>query len=335
MPNTQGPFQKRLLAITGQVFLALVVATTGFLFGCSEAPASSSGVLSIRLEDGVAWLGDASTGIQLGQGKSLDLNWNQTIRTGEDQSATLLVGDSDRLWLDPNSGFRVISPIPPEQRPVLRLLEGRLRYRAESNRYMLGTRFEVPSELRILVTDLTVAPVETGAEFQMLIEDDVVTVIVSKGEIAARGNGVSENLFTDWRAIVRPGEPMEVIPPRLPDTPTPTVTSTPTGALIPVGSATSTATATLTPTPTLTATFTLTPSPTFRPRLSPSATSTLAPTEPPPPPTQPPPPPAPTRTPAPPTQPPPPTDTAPPPPTDTLRPPPPTNTVRPTLGAGS
>jgi hypothetical protein len=315
--------RKRRAATMGRGFsrLVSVIVTVGLLGGCgSSEPPPPSSVLSIQLEDGIAWLGGYQHGTQLDHEQPLDLNWNQAIWTGENEPATLLVGESDRLWLDPGGGFRLVSPVPPDQRPVLRLLEGCLRYRATSSRYALGVRFEVPSELRIMVTDLVVAPVAAGTELEMMIEDNITTVIVLGGEVAARGNGVSATLYADWRAIVRPGEPMEVIPPRPPDTPTPTVTLTPTRVPTRTASATPVTTATPTLTPTLTAASTFTPAPTFRPR--PTATHTPAPL-----PTQPPPPP-PTK--PPPTQPPPPTATPPPP---TEPPPPPTDTPRPTPGS--
>jgi hypothetical protein len=227
MFDNTGSCRKSAAVAVRKGFLPLVsvVIMAGLLGGCgSSAPESSGGVLSVRLEDGAAWLGGYPGGTQLDREGSASLTWNQAIWTGPDEPATLLVSEDDQLWLDPGSGFRVTSPLPPNERPVLRLIEGRLRYRAASNRYALGTRFEVPSELRILVTDLIVAPAEGGAELELVIEDKVTTLAVLSGEVAARGNDVEATLFADWRAIVRPGEPMEVFPPRMPDTPTPTVT---------------------------------------------------------------------------------------------------------------
>lgn len=327
--------------------LILVIVMAGLLSACdspSPAPASG-GVLSVRLEDGAAWLGGYPRGTQLEREQNLNLNWNQTIWAGEDGAATLLIAEHDLLSLDAGSGFRLIAPAPPNQLPTLRLLEGSLGYQAASERYALGTHFEVPAEMRILVADLIVAPATSGSKLEMVVEDNVTTVTVQEGEIAARGNGVTATLFAGWRAVVRPGEPMEVIPPRPPDTPTPTVTLTPTPTPTsvvtptPINTPTSTLTSTteLDATPTLTSTLTPTPtvtaSPTSRPRLlptrTPTPTETPVPTQPPPPP--PPPSPRPTKRPSPTATRPPPTATPPPPPTATPSPPP-TNTVRPTAG---
>lgn len=332
--------QKKLSVIKqGQAFLLVsLLVVAGFLNGCdSPAPAPAQSVLSVRLDDGVAWLGGQQQGTQLDHQQSIGMFWSQMIWAEEDKSATLFVEEDDQLWLDPGSGFQLVSSIQLNQRPALRLLEGGLRYRAASDRYALSVHIEVPFELQMLVTDLVVEPVVAATELEMVIdEDDVTTLTVLSGEVTALGNGVSETLFADWRAIVRPGEPMEVIPPVVPDTPTPTPTPTPTATSTPIATSTLdvTATVTLTPTATLTPTptviLTFTPWPTSPP--TPLATSTPVPTAPPPPP--------PTRPPAtkpPPTQPPPtqPPPTQPPP----TEPPPtepptvePSSTPRPTPG---
>ena len=265
---------KRSVAIKRkQTFLLiLLVGMVGFLPGCdSPTPSPPPSVLSVRLDGGAAWLGNPQHGIQLEHQKSMGVYWNQTIWAGEDEAATLLVGEDDQLWLDSDSGFRLVSSIQLDQRPVLRLFQGRLRYRAVGNLYALGTHIEVPFELRMSVADLVVAPVVAETELELVIEDDVTTLIVLSGEVTALGNGVSETLFADWQAIVRPGEPMQVIPPALPDTPTPTATLTPTRTATPtvtptlIASATPTLSTTLTPS--LTITSTLTPSLTLQPAL--------------------------------------------------------------------
>jgi len=291
-------YPKRSVTVKRKQTLVLIflIGMVGFLYGCdSSTPSPPPSVLSVRLEGGVAWLGDRQHGTQLEHQKPIEMYWNQTIWTGEDEAATLLIGEEDQLWLNPNSGFRLVSSIQSNQRPVLRLLQGRLRYRTVGNHYALGTHIEVPFELRMLVADLVVTSVLAETELDIVIEDDVTTMIVLSGEVTALGNGVSETLFTDWRVIVRPGEPMQVIPPVLPDTPTPTATPTPTSTSTltmtptPLASATPTLSATLTSSPTATATSTststLTPFPTLLPALP---TYTPTPTEAPPPPPPPP-----------------------------------------------
>jgi hypothetical protein len=341
MPSTQNRYQNKSVVINRKVIFLLIFFVIGFLNGCDSPPPSPPpSVLSVRLDDGEAWLGGYRSGTRLNLQQSMGMYWNQTMWAGESESATLLVGEADQLWLDPGSGFRLASSIQSKQRPVLRLLEGRLRYRAADDRYALGTYIEVPFELRILVTDLTVSPIEPETELEIVVEDNVATLIVLSGEVAAQGNGVSETLFANWRAIVRPGEPMEVIPPTLPDTPTPTLTAIPTRTLTPSAIATPTPAVAVTSTLTapLTATSTLTPQLTSSPVSSPTSTPSLttlpptqpAPTQPPPtqrPPTQPPP------TQPPPTQPPP---TQPPPTQPPPTQPPPTQrpTARPTAGPG-
>jgi hypothetical protein len=352
MTSTQNRYQNRPLVINRKVVFLLIFFAISFLSGCdSPSPSPPSSVLSVRLDDGEAWLGGYQSGTQLNLEQSVGMYWNQTVWAGESESATLLVGEADQLWLDPGSGFRLASSIQSKQRPVLRLLEGRLRYRAADDRYALGTYIEVPFELRILVTDLTVSPVEPETELEIVIEDNVATLTVLNGKVAAQGNGVSETLFAAWRAIVRPGEPMEVTPPTLSDTPTPTLTIVPTRTLTPAVTATPAPTVAVTSTLTapLTGTSTLTPQLTSSPVSSPASTLSVPtqppPTQPPPtqpPPTQPPPTqPPPTKRPPtqpPPTQPPPtqPPPTQPPPTQPPPTEPPPTSrpTARPTAGPG-
>ena len=334
---------------TKVLWLVVAIVTAVFLAGCDRAKPTPPDGVTVRLDDGAVWLRGYEGDVLLSPDQTVELYWYDSMWADEEQAATLHIGADDQLWLYTSSDFRLLAPLPPVNRPVLRLLQGRLRYRTDGTDYALGAYLEVPADLRIQVSDLVVAPMAAGTELEIWIEGNVIQLGVLTGAVEARGNGLSATLSAAWRAIVHLDEPMEVIPPPSPVTPMPTVSSTPTattrrplpftatpshsptpqsapiGTLTPTVTPTPLDTATIAPTPMDMATATPTSRPTRRPTPLPSGTPMPTATAPfpseTPTPVPPPPPPPPTWT-----QPPPPPPTALPP---TATPPPPTATPLP------
>jgi hypothetical protein len=193
-------------------------------------------------------------------------------------------------------------------------LRGALSVSAVSDGFVVESYREVPLSLKIVLVNVILEPRGGTSEFELAFEDNTATARVLAGRVDIRATDVRGTLMTDWRAVLAPGEALQIIPPF---TPTPEASLTPTSTSTPAG----TPTATWTPT----ATGTQTQAPTRATTPTAAWTSTvIPPTD-----TPPDPGPRPTRVPTNTPVPPPPTNTPIPPPTNTPMPPP-TDTPKPT-----
>lgn len=243
---------------------ALCVLAIG-LAACGEPAAAPSNVapISLALTEGQALWFRAADQTSVPLTADVTPNWEDEISTLADQSATLRLGDSTILRMQPDTRFKLRRPYSSaNNRPVLRLLRGSLDFSVQGANFAVESYREVPLSLRIVLVNVVLEPQGGSSEFQIAFEGDSAEVKVRSGQVNISATDVRGTMSADWRAVLVPGETLQIIPPYTP-TPQFSPTPMPTGTGSPSATWTATSTrVTLSTRPPVTATQPPPPPPT-------------------------------------------------------------------------
>jgi hypothetical protein len=201
------------------------------------------------------------------------LFFGDQIKVSEEETspAELRLSDETTVRLEPGTVLELSVPIPPEKRPIFRLLKGRIDVDAASADQLFEAHIAVTAAFTFEILDFVVDVRQASSAFQLWLEENTAHIsLTTGGPVQVSTEEDEKVLETEWQAWAELDGEIHIIKPRPPDTPTPTVTTTPTHSPTP----TTTDTPTMTPTPVITSTATPTPTLTATPTSSPTPHST-------------------------------------------------------------
>lgn len=193
----------------------------------------------------------------------------------EVEAAELRLPDGTTMRLEPGTVLELMQTLPPEPRPLFRLLEGRIIVAAASSEQLFAVYVSVTESFTVETLNFVVSDPGADSIFQLWLDETVPYILLEAGQSLRVSTAEDERfLEAGWQAWAElENKQIHVIKPLPTDTPTPTNTSTPTTTPTPTGTATPTETATPTHTATPTLTLALmTPSPTPTPAAGPTST---------------------------------------------------------------
>lgn len=272
MNEQQGNQQRaRRHRLVSRLKLGLVCASLMSLAACQflfpSPPPATSGDAAVEVElfSGKAWAQPAG-----GEGWTefhghFSLLFDDQIQVPQEATspAELLLADETLIRLEPGATLQLIQPIPPEFRPVFRLVEGRIAVNAVSSAQLFDIYVSVPASFTYETLDFVVDNQQTGTTFELWLDGTTAHIAMGmEGLVQVRTEVDSETLEPEWQASAELDGEIDVVRPRPTDTPTPTATTTPTNSPTPTVTPTPTEIPTSTATPTLTPTSTSPPTPT-------------------------------------------------------------------------
>jgi hypothetical protein len=254
--------------LVGGLRLCLVCVVLAPLAACqlfSPPPPPSTfsgGAVEIELISGRAWAKPAG-----GEGWTefhgrFSLLFDDQIQAPKEATspAELRLADETMIRLEPGTILQLVQAIPPESRPVFRLVEGRFAVNAASSEQLFDIHISVPASFTYETLNFVVDNPQAGTTFHLWLDGTTARIEVgAAGQVQVNTETGKETLEPEWQAWAGLDGEIYVVKPRPTDTPTPTATSTPTNSPTP------TVTPTPTEAPTLTATPTDTPTPTPTP----------------------------------------------------------------------
>ena len=186
------------------------------------------------------------------------LFFGDQIKVPEEETspAELRLSDGTTVRLESGTVLELSAPIPPEKRPIFRLLKGRIDVDAASADQLFEAYITVTAAFTFETLDFVVDVQQASSAFQLWLKENTAHIsLTTGGPVQVSTEEDEEVLEAEWQAWAELDGEIHIIKPRPPDTPTPTVTTTPTHSPTP----TTTNTPTVTPTPAITSTSTLTP----------------------------------------------------------------------------
>ena len=270
----QQPGARRWLA--GGLRLCLVCVGLALLVACqlpfspTLSPTSHSSDAEIELISGKAWARPAG-----GEGWTefyghFSLLFGDQIQVPAEEaaSAELRLADGTMLRLYPGTVLQLAQSVPPESRPVFRLVGGRIAVNAASSDQLFDIYVSVTEAFTYEFLSFVVDNQQAGTAFQLWLDGTTVHLVMgTAGRVRVYTEEDEKILEPEWEAWAELDGEIHTVKPRPSDTPTPKVTATPTHS----------PTLTVTPTPTVepTPTTTTTPTPTLRPARTPTSTAAL------------------------------------------------------------
>ncbi len=183
------------------------------------------------------------------------------VPADEASPAELSLADGSMMTLEPGTVIQLVQAVPPESRPLFRVVQGRIAVNAVSSDQLFDIYVSVPASFTYEILNFVVDNQQPGTTFQLWVDETTARIAMGMaGQVQVRTDSDSEVLEAEWQAWAELDGEIEIVKPRPTDTPTPTPTHTPT--YTPTPTITPTPTATPTDTPTATPTPTSTPTPT-------------------------------------------------------------------------
>ncbi len=251
----------------GGLRLYLVCLGLTFLTACqlpflsTPSPVPHGRDAEIELISGKAWAKPVGAGGWTEFHERLSLLFGDQIRVPREETspAELRLPDETTMRLEPGTILRLIQPIPPESRPVFRLVQGRMSVDAASSNQLFDIYISATESFTYKFLEFVVDSQQAGTAFELWL-DGTTAHIAMATEGQAKVNTAQDEtvLGPEWKAWAELDGKIHTVQPRPPDTPTPTKTPLPTHSPTPTVTPTP-AVRRLTLTVTLTSTTTLTP----------------------------------------------------------------------------
>jgi hypothetical protein len=208
--------RKKVLAI-----LALTILVTSTLVGCSGASPADSTLTILSITEGTVLMMKAGTDDWIEATVEMPLEVGDTIKTGGDSGAEITFFDGSTIELEAGTQIEITS------------LESSADTGATTITLMqtIGTTISRvtklldPASTYAIETPSGVAAVRGSVMIVRIVfddpnyEDGTVPITCVEGDIWAIWNGVELHIPEGYTCVIRPGQPLELIPPNEPPEP--------------------------------------------------------------------------------------------------------------------